>query len=625
MIGVTVGNYRVVAKIGDGGMGTVYRALDEMLDRDVALKVMKPELTRQAALHERFRQEAVALARLHHPNIATVFGMERHEDNMVMVMEFIRGETLESIVSRSGPLDWGRALQLCHEVLAALDHAHDKGVVHRDIKPANIMLAHDGVIKVMDFGIARIMGRSRQTRVGHAVGTPTYMSPEQLKGEEVDGRSDLYSLGAVLYELITGRMAFEADSDYALMMKQLHDPPPPPSGAVADVPSPVDAIVQRAMAKQRADRFNNAPDMRRAVDVVLASRKPAEHKAAPATRLPAYSAPETGFYLFADGDSSGSVGAASDHVVLPVAAATRLASGAPVTRLAHNDGDAPTPTGAGRQFAFSVTGVTRWSSDWRAWTGIAALLLAITVAVRSSPDDKQLTQPATDTPSSQASQTLASDRPSSQQVSPVDRTEGVTAAAITPPAGAGPATVRSQNQPSSGIDVSGLRTADEISRVPSPGGPRTLPRQPAPNRPDAPAAVESRPVTPVETAERAPDADEIAVDAAAAITEALGAFGAAVGSGQTGRVDGVLRGDGSFVADWLGLMREGRLSMVISRQPAVDVRGARASAGFGAEISVRSPFGANRRRSAEFVAELSRNGRTWRVVSVRPVGSVNLK
>ena len=265
MIGTTVGNYRVVEKLGDGGMGAVFRAVDEMLDREVAIKVLKPELARNAALIERFRLEAVALARLNHPRIATLHGLERHGESLLMIMEYVRGDTLEAIVHRNGRIAWARACELCAAVLEALDHAHDKGVVHRDIKPANVMLANNGAVKVMDFGIARLVGKSRQTQVGHAVGTPMYMAPEQLRGEEVDGRTDLYAVGAVLFELVTGRMAFEADSDYGLMMKQLNEPPPAASAFVGEVPSTVDDIIRRAMAKQRDDRFPDAMAFRDAL------------------------------------------------------------------------------------------------------------------------------------------------------------------------------------------------------------------------------------------------------------------------------------------------------------------------------------------------------------------------
>jgi serine/threonine protein kinase len=292
MIGSVVGNYRIVERLGDGGMGAVFRAVDEMLDREVAIKVLKPELARNAQLIERFRQEAVALARLNHPRIATLHGLERHGDSLLMIMEYVRGDTIEAIVQRSGRIAWPRACELCAAVLDALDHAHDKGVVHRDIKPANVMLSSSGAVKVMDFGIARLVGRSRQTQVGHAVGTPTYMAPEQLRGEEVDGRTDLYAVGAVLFELVTGRMAFEADSDYALMMKQLDEPPPAASRFVPEVPAALDLVIGRAMAKRRDDRYPNAVAFREvleelaSVSVVRPRRTPLPAETRLAASLP---------------------------------------------------------------------------------------------------------------------------------------------------------------------------------------------------------------------------------------------------------------------------------------------------------------------------------------------------
>ncbi|MEW5919008.1 MAG: serine/threonine-protein kinase, partial [Gemmatimonadota bacterium] len=160
MIGSTVGNHRILEKLGDGGMGTVYRAIDQMLDREVAIKVLRPELTQQPALSERFRSEAIAMARVSHPNIAMLHGLERHGDDLYMIMEYVRGETLEHVVQRAGKLSWRRAAEILTSVLDALDHAHDMGVVHRDIKPANIMITRNGVVKVMDFGIARMVGRN---------------------------------------------------------------------------------------------------------------------------------------------------------------------------------------------------------------------------------------------------------------------------------------------------------------------------------------------------------------------------------------------------------------------------------------------------------------------------------
>ena len=266
MIGTQLGNYRVVARLGEGGMGTVYRAVDTMLDRDVALKVLRPELALQAALVDRFRAEAVALARLRHEHIAALYGLDRQGDEFVMVMEYVSGETLEARLKREGRLRWEDALPIMRGVLDALGHAHVRGVVHRDIKPANVMIDADATVKVMDFGIARLMGENRQTRAGVAIGTPSYMAPEQLRGEDVDGRTDLYAAGALLFELLTGRVAFEADSDYSLMMQQLNEPPAAPSSITAGVPRALDAVVARAMAKKPAQRFATASDFARALD-----------------------------------------------------------------------------------------------------------------------------------------------------------------------------------------------------------------------------------------------------------------------------------------------------------------------------------------------------------------------
>ena len=266
MIGTQLGNYRVIARLGEGGMGTVYRATDTMLDRDVALKVLRPELARQAALVERFRAEAVALARLRHEHIAALYGLDRQGDDLVMVMEYVSGETLEALLAREGKMSWQQAVPVLRGVLAALGHAHVRGVVHRDIKPANVMVDGDGTVKVMDFGIARLMGENRQTRAGVAIGTPSYMAPEQLRGEDVDGRTDLYAAGALLYELLTGRVAFQADSDYSLMMQQLHEAPAAPSTITGGVPRALDAAVARAMAKKPAQRYPSATDFSRALD-----------------------------------------------------------------------------------------------------------------------------------------------------------------------------------------------------------------------------------------------------------------------------------------------------------------------------------------------------------------------
>ncbi len=264
-----LGKYRILARLGEGGMGTVYRARDEMLDRDVAIKLLRQDLSSQAHLVERFRAEAIALARLAHPRIATLHGLERDGEQFYMIMEFLRGETLETLIQRDGPMPWQQAVAVCAAICDALSHAHAHGVVHRDIKPANVMLGPDHSVKVMDFGIARMMGSSRQTRHGNTIGTPSYMAPEQLRGEDTDGRTDLYALGTMLYELLSGKVPFSADSDYQLMMMQLNDPVPLPSRSAPGVPSSIDAIVIRAMSKRASDRYSDASAMREALEQVL--------------------------------------------------------------------------------------------------------------------------------------------------------------------------------------------------------------------------------------------------------------------------------------------------------------------------------------------------------------------
>ena len=213
MIGERIGHLRVIASIGVGGMGAVWHAVDELLDRHVALKVIRPELMSRPGLAERFRSEAIVLARLQHPCIAALYGLEKRGDEFVMVMEFVDGETLDHRLAVHGALPWPEATRITRAVLDALDHAHESGVIHRDIKPANVMITRAGRVKVMDFGIARLVGAQRQTRTGAAVGTPSYMSPEQLLGQEVDGRTDVYAVGTLLYELTTGHLPFEVEGD----------------------------------------------------------------------------------------------------------------------------------------------------------------------------------------------------------------------------------------------------------------------------------------------------------------------------------------------------------------------------------------------------------------------------
>src|SRR5471032_2849650 len=235
MVGKTLGKYRIVEKIGRGGMGVVYRGLDETLDRQVAIKVISPELV-EDELVRRFRAEAVTLAKVNHPNIATVYELFRDDDRLLMVMELVNGQTFEQLIDRGGPMSNESAASLTGQILEALGHAHRVGIVHRDLKPANLMLTDAGIVNVMDFGIARVSGTERMTSDGLMVGTPAYMAPEQVRGEEVDGRTDLYAVGVVFYRLLTGKLPFPAASPVAMIQSQLNDQPTPAREQRVDLP-----------------------------------------------------------------------------------------------------------------------------------------------------------------------------------------------------------------------------------------------------------------------------------------------------------------------------------------------------------------------------------------------------
>jgi predicted Ser/Thr protein kinase len=293
MIGTVIGSYRVVEKLGEGGMGTVYRAIDDMLEREVAIKLLRPELAGQPEIAERFRTEAVILAKLNHPNIATLYGLVREQGGLFMAMEFVHGETLDHLLARTGKLPADHAVSWCCQVLDAVEYAHRLGVVHRDLKPANLMVTEAGVIKVMDFGIARVLGTGRQTRSGHVIGTAAYMSPEQIRGQEVDGRSDIYALAIVLYELLTGRVPFVAEDEFSVMTAQVKDPPLPPRTLEPTIPEWLDAAIVRALAKPPAERFQTAAEFRGALETGLRSARPAVEAAGPVSIPPARTHPPT--------------------------------------------------------------------------------------------------------------------------------------------------------------------------------------------------------------------------------------------------------------------------------------------------------------------------------------------
>ena len=257
--------YEIQQRIGRGGMADVFLARDLLLDRLVAIKVLFPEFATDPNFVERFRREAQSAANLTHPNIVAVYDWGKYANTYFMAMEYVQGRTLADILRANGHVNSVQAAEIANEVAAALGNAHASGVVHRDIKPANILIGGNGQVKVADFGIARAMNASSEnnlTQVGSVMGTATYFSPEQAQGAQPDPRSDLYSLGIVLYEMVAGKPPFSGENPVSIAYKQVHDLPQPLNQLVADVPRPFEAIVAKLLAKDPGMRYANADALR---------------------------------------------------------------------------------------------------------------------------------------------------------------------------------------------------------------------------------------------------------------------------------------------------------------------------------------------------------------------------
>ena len=270
------GRYTVIERVGSGGMAEVYRARDELLGREVALKVLHARFSQDRAFVERFKREAQAAANLNHPNIVSLFDYGADDGAYFIVMELIEGRSLSDILRDEGALMPERAAEIAADVAKALSRAHTGGLVHRDIKPSNIMITSSGQTKVTDFGIARALGSDgdqTMTQTGMVIGTAAYFSPEQAQGNPVDARSDVYALGVVLYEMLAGRAPFTGETPLAVAYKHVREDPVPPSAANSDVPKPLDAITMKALAKNPDNRFSSATEMQEDLERFLAGQK----------------------------------------------------------------------------------------------------------------------------------------------------------------------------------------------------------------------------------------------------------------------------------------------------------------------------------------------------------------
>ncbi len=261
MIGREIGGrYRLDAPLGEGGMSTLWRAVDQQLDREVAVKILRPQYSTDPGFAARFRQEARAAASLSHPNIVSVYdyGTDPDGETQYIVMEVVNGQDLAAILRERGRLSTDDAVQVAIAVASALEAAHRRGIVHRDVKPGNILITNEGDVKVTDFGIARAVSEASMTVTGTTLGSVHYFSPEQARGDEVTGRSDVYALGIVLYEMLTGRRPFEGDSAAGVALKRLTDDPPRPMVAGQPLPPGLEAILRRALEREPARRFPDA-------------------------------------------------------------------------------------------------------------------------------------------------------------------------------------------------------------------------------------------------------------------------------------------------------------------------------------------------------------------------------
>lgn len=260
LLGKKIENYKIVSVLGKGGMGIVYKAYDTKLERYVAIKMLSSQLFSKERFVERFKREAKNQAKLSHPNIVTVFGFIEYQGILGIVMEYIEGESLEKLIYKQGRVHLYDAVYVMKQILAGIGYAHAKGFIHRDIKPSNIIFNAEGVAKIMDFGISKSLFEKSFTKTGAKIGTIYYMSPEQIKGDELTHHTDIYSLGCTFYEMLVGKPPFDHESEYNVMDSHLKDTPPKVSRAIPGFPQQLDEIIERSLAKDPNQRYQTCED-----------------------------------------------------------------------------------------------------------------------------------------------------------------------------------------------------------------------------------------------------------------------------------------------------------------------------------------------------------------------------
>ena len=262
---MVIGQYEIVEKIGEGGMGVIYKAVHSTLQQTVAIKALPPALSSNPDVRQRFIREATIQAKISHPNIVNVHNFVEVEGNHYIVMEYVQGETVEAMIKRLGLIPPDLCLSLFEQISAGIGYAHAKGIIHRDIKPGNVMVNSQGIVKIMDFGIAKVDGGQNLTRAGVKVGTVWYMSPEQVKGHPATVATDIYSLGVTLFEMVTGRVPFYADSEYNVMKTIVESTPSSPKLFYPYIPDSMESAILKALAKTPADRFRTVKEFAEAL------------------------------------------------------------------------------------------------------------------------------------------------------------------------------------------------------------------------------------------------------------------------------------------------------------------------------------------------------------------------